>query len=709
MSTGTATPSAAKHGPASPSSAATAAAAQTPAGGVPPVHVGARALLAVTAALLVAAVVGQLSGAAAAPLDIYRFESVYVLSALTAPVLGVLLVRRVPHNPIGWLLLATGAAGALAAAAMSFADVLVGAWFNQWSPWLTIALLPVPLLVFPDGQLPSPRWRLLWRAALAGVVLPALLLAAAAVFEPWRLTDVDAVVPPAAELLRRLAITTGFLLLAITSLSGLLAIALRWRRAHDRTRAQLRVLGAGTVVIVALLAVEVVTGQGVLGLAAMALPVSMTIAILRHRLLDLDTLINRSLVYAVLTAAVVGTYAAVVTGLGALLGDSWSWGPSVIATGLIAVAFQPLRERVQRAANRLLYGDRDDPYAVVSRLGERLERAVDPDAVLPGIVATVESSLQVPYVAVQLRVGDGYQTAADNGRTAVDVAPVAYPMTYLDEEVGRLLVSPRSPSHPFTAAEDALLRSLARQAGVAARSVRLLADLRHSRERIVRGREEERRRLRRDLHDGLGPRLSGLLMQIGAGQVALRRGSLPPDLLATVEAELRTCVAEVRRVIDDLRPPALDELGLVGAVRRQVEATAGAALEVTVSADEPLGALPAAVEVAAYRIVAEAVTNVVKHAEAQHCTVAIASDGATLRLEVADDGVGFRGPRPDGVGLGSMRERAEELGGTLTLDARPGGGTRVRATLPLRAAGVTRSIDLTDDEAADATGDPASV
>lgn len=670
-----ATPAAVAAGPAAPAS--------RPA---PPVPAGARALLAVTVALLVAALVGQLVGLAAAPLAIYRFDSVYVLSALTAPVLGVLLVRRVPHNPIGWLLLATGAAGALATAAMSFADVLLGSWLHQWTPWLTTALLPVPLLVFPDGRLPSPRWRLLWRAALAGVVLPAVLLAAAAVYAPWRLTDVDATIPAAAELLRRLAITSGFLLLATTAVSGLVAIAVRWRRAHDRTRAQLRVLGTGTVVIVALLAVEWVSGSGVLGLAAMALPVSMTIAILRHRLLDLDTLINRSLVYAVLTAVVVGAYAAVVTALGALLGDSWSWGPSVVATGLIAVAFQPLRERVQRAANRLLYGDRDDPYAVVSRLGEQLERAVDPDAVLPGIVATVEASLQVPYVAVQLRVDDGYQTTADNGRTPVDVAPVAYPMTYLDEDVGRLLVAPRSAARPFTAAEDALLRSLARQAGVAARSVRLLADLRRSRERIVRGREEERRRLRRDLHDGLGPRLAGLLMQVGAGQVALRRGALPPDLLATVDDELRTCVAEVRRVIDDLRPPALDELGLVGAVRRQVEATAAAALDVTIAAEGPLDALPAAVEVAAYRIVAEAVTNCVKHARASTCRVVINADGATLRLEVADDGVGFGGPRPDGVGLGSMRERAEELGGALAVEQRPEGGTRVRATLPLRGA-----------------------
>lgn len=259
-------------------------------------------------------------------------------------------------------------------------------------------------------------------------------------------------------------------------------------------------------------------------------------------------------------------------------------------------------------------------------------------------------------------------------------------MTYQGQVVGRLLVSPRSSSQSFTAAERDLLQNLARQAGLAAHAARLTTDLQRSRERLVRSREEERRRLRRELHDGLGPSLAGMTMQVGAARTLLDDDADPvARALDEFEQQLQACVVEVRRLVDDLRPRALDQLGLVGAIRQQVSAFSAATgddtLEITVSAPDDLGELPAAVEVAAYRIATEAVTNTLRHAAAHRCDVQlILQDG--LVVEVSDDGVGLHDRNPVGVGLRSMRERAEELGGSFTVERLAERGTRIRAELP---------------------------
>jgi signal transduction histidine kinase len=330
-----------------------------------------------------------------------------------------------------------------------------------------------------------------------------------------------------------------------------------------------------------------------------------------------------------------------------------------------------------------MYGERDDPYAVVSRLGRRLETTLAPEAVLPTVVETIAQALKLPYAAILLKDGQDFRTASSYGSPRGE--PETLPLVYQREEIGRLVLSPRSPGESFSDADRNLLEDLDRQAEVAVHAVRLTADLQHSRERLVATREEERRRLRRDLHDGLGAQLAGLNVQAGT----LRR-LIPSDPDAAEEVvvelrdEIRSAIGDIRRLVYDLRPPALDDLGLVEALRQLAEryGSKDEPLSVLVEASEDIPDLPAAVEVAVYRITQEALTNVARHARARSCIVRLAVDGDVL-LEIVDDGVGIPTERSAGVGLSSMHERASELGGSCVIQSVPKGGTQVLVHLPL--------------------------
>jgi signal transduction histidine kinase len=416
------------------------------------------------------------------------------------------------------------------------------------------------------------------------------------------------------------------------------------------------------------------------------IPLSIGMAMFRSRLFDIDVLINRTVVYGALSACVVGVYVAVVGYLGTLLRMDDSLFVSLVATGVVAVLFAPLRNRLQRGVNRLMYGERDEPYAVVSRLGRRLEATLAPEAVLPTVVETVKEALKLPYAAIVLEADGGpkKKIAAAAGQPVTQ--PLSLPLVYQNEPIGQLLLGPRAPGEAFNETDRWLLEDLARQVGIAAHAVRLTADLQRSRERLVAAREEERRRLRRDLHDGLGAQLAGLSVQTG-----VLRGLIPRDpsaadeLVVELRDELRAAIADIRRLVYDLRPPALDDLGLIGALDRLAEqyGTQGQSLQVSIEAPEDLSTLPAAVEVAVYRIVQEALTNVVRHARAHECVVRLAV-ATEVKLEIVDDGIGLPAECVAGVGLSSMRERAAELGGTCAVQPTSGGGTRVSVNIPLQ-------------------------
>jgi signal transduction histidine kinase len=420
------------------------------------------------------------------------------------------------------------------------------------------------------------------------------------------------------------------------------------------------------------------------------IPLSIGVAVLRYRLFDIDLIINRTLVYGLLTASVVLCYVLIVGGLGAVLQVQGSLIVSLIATGLAAVMFQPLRARLQRGVNHLIYGERDDPYIVLSRMGSRLESTLAPDAVLPAVTRTLRETLKLPYAEIQLRREEGFETAAaagDPGENALYL-----PLVYGGETVGRLVVGPRVGDEGFGTKERRLLEDLAHQIGAPARAalmtdeaLRLSADLQRSREQLVEAREEERRRLRRDLHDGLGPQLSSQALTVDAIRALMRRDpDAAEELLLDLKADAQDAVTDIRRLVYGLRPPALDDLGLLGALCESAAQYGAKGLEVSVEAPEGLPPLSAAVEVAAYRTAQEALTNVARHAGARSCTVHLAIEKpGVLRVEVSDDGRGMPDYSPVGVGLTSMRERASELGGSLVVESHPEGGTRIRARLPL--------------------------
>lgn len=556
-----------------------------------------------------------------------------------------------------------------------------------------MTLLVAVFFSFPDGRL-IPRWGIvpigLWFSQVGSVLFlhgsaldswdwPALptALSFALIFVPTIYAQIHryrVVSGPIERQQTKWAI--GGLLIAIVSFAAL-NVWLAAEQNHWSDDSPVRALIADF------------TFDTVFTLAFAAIPIAMAVAVFKHRLFAIDVMLNRAIVYGVLSGSVIAVYVLVVGAAGALLRMERSLPISLVAAGVVAVIFQPLRERLQLGANRLLYGERDEPYAVVTRLGRRLETSPATAAVLPSSVETVAVALKLPYAAVALGHGRAAAVAAEYG--AAPVSPlVSVPLIYQNEAVGELRLAPRAGEAILTDADRRLLQGIAPQTGIAVHAVRLTGDLQRARERLVTAREEERRRLRRDLHDGLGPRLAALTLRLDTARVMLEGDERASELLGDLAARTEEAVADIRRLVYALRPPALDELGLAGALRQTADGYGAAGPDFAVltpgDSDAGLRGLPAAVEVAAYRIAQEAMANVVRHAGAARCTVRLARrpGQGVLEIEVIDDGRGMAPGRAAGIGLGSMRERAEELGGNCLVEPGPGGGVRVQALLPYR-------------------------
>jgi len=527
----------------------------------------------------------------------------------------------------------------------------------------------------------------------------------------WIVGYLAAIWPGSANTLDWLSRWTTAEAVPATGLLALHLIGVVWQyRANNKgvTRQQIRwvvfgaLLAGGFGFIFYILPGALGVGQvdpNLMGLIVLAFPLAIAVAIIRHNLFDIDTLLNRTLVYGTLTVGTMGLYIFIVGYIGNFFQTRERTLIAFLATGLVAILFQPLRERLQRAVNRLMYGERDDPYAVLSRLGQRLEASLSPEAALPTIVETVAQALKLPYVAIALRrykgrkSKEGFKIVAAYG-LPVD-RPVTLPLIYHSETIGRLILAQRAPDESFTPAEQRLLKDIAHQAGVAAHAVRLTSDLQQlavdlqrARQHLVTAREEERRRLRRDLHDGLGPRLASQMLTIEAlGKLLRQDPATAGQLLQELKEQSRIAIHDIRRLVYDLRPPALDDLGLVAALREGARPYQQSGLRITIDAPERLPPLPAAVEVAAYRIAQEALTNVVRHAQARICKVQLGFEEVGnrkgLRLEIQDDGRGLPANHRAGVGCQAMRERAGELGGHFVIEPGSEGGTRVLAWLPL--------------------------
>jgi signal transduction histidine kinase len=615
--------------------------------------------------------------------------AVDLLVAATSFVVGVLVFWRKSDERIA-LFVALALVTSGSQPFIGNLDAVISAYPALWWSLALVTfmgnILPVLFFfVFPDGRF-VPRWT--WMVAILLVVLGVC-------FHFF----------PDSSVSRWLSSPPGLVLSVCFVATAVLAQLYRYRRVSgpvQRQQSKWVVFGATTAMVVSQGVTIAFTLQGrahiILTLIAytvvyaslLLIPLSIGVAILRHNLWDIDLVINRTLVYSALTASVVLLYVLVVGGLGALLQLRGNLIISLLATGLAAVLFAPLRDRLQRGVNGLMYGERDDPYGVLSRLGSRLESTLTHDAVLPAVAKTVKEALKLPYVAIQLRQEEGFETAAAVG-DPVD-QPLDVPLVYGGETVGRLILGPRAGDETFGPADRRLLEDLTHLIGVAAHAVqltdealRLSADLQRSRERLVTAREEERRRLRRDLHDGLGPQLAGLTMTAEAARDLVSTDpERAKDLLGDLMERAQAAVSDVRHLVYALRPPALDALGLFGALRAHADHHNDGGVRVSVEAPEHLPPLPAAVEVAAYRIALEAIINAERHAGARSCVVRVALDetAGALLVEVVDDGRGIGEERGTGVGLSSMRERAAELGGWCTVEAVGSGGTRVRASLP---------------------------
>ena len=559
-------------------------------------------------------------------------------------------------------------------------------WLETFVDFFGIICFGILFLLFPDGRF-VPRWAWLlavvWPIAILGMwrwtpgwllVSMVLILVFAQIYRYVRVSDP----------VRRQQTKWVVFGLAI-QIAWLLWSSLNWSSLNE-----------SSVWRSPLSAFVAVHGDV---LVPLLLPLTIAFSILRYRLWDIDLIINRTLVYGALVGIVVGLYVLVVGSLGALFLAGGNLLLSILATGLIAILFQPLRQRLQRGVNRLMYGERDDPATVLSRLGQRLEAAIAPDTVLSTIVETVAQALKLPYAAIEVSSGQSSVIGAEWKAAGQSLNPdhrslITFPLVYQGEIVGQLILAPRAPGESFSLADRRLLEDIAHHAGAAVHAVRLTADLQHSRERLVIAREEERRRLRRDLHDGLGPTLAGATLRLDAALDLLggdpETGAAPDPaaaraLLLELKAQTQVTVAEIRRLVYELRPPALDELGLVSALREHAMRYTGSSDGLHISVEAPSQGLPplsAAVDVAAYRIALEAVTNVVRHARADSCLVRFSVDDA-LHVEIVDNGIGIQPNTPAGVGLTSMRERAAELGGTCLIERVPNGGTRVLARLPL--------------------------
>ncbi|MCK6540758.1 MAG: sensor histidine kinase, partial [Anaerolineales bacterium] len=414
------------------------------------------------------------------------------------------------------------------------------------------------------------------------------------------------------------------------------------------------------------------------------LPLSIAFAILRYRLWNIELILNRVLVYGSLSVLTMLGYLGTIFVLHVLFTGLSNPVISFLSAGVVAILFEPLRQRLQRAVNRWMYGERDDPYAVLSRLVGTLEQTPSTNEVLPAIAKTIAHSLKIPYVAIWLDQGGTEILTAASGSKTTDL--VSFPLAYQGETIGRLEVARRAPSEAFSEADLRLIENIAQQAGAAAQTVRLHAELVRSRAQIVNEREDERLRIRRDLHDELGPMLAAQGLKLSAARQVIRtKPETAEGLVDDVIRQSQQTVANVRRLVHGLRPPVLDQLGLVEAIR-DLARTHGGGLALEVSTPpEGLPRLSAAVEVNAYRILLEAWNNAVRHAHASRCLVKFLVEQNLLVVSIQDDGIGMPKEYRAGVGLRSVRARAEEIGGSLRIDDVQPHGTRITARLPLPA------------------------
>jgi signal transduction histidine kinase len=594
---------------------------------------------------------------------------------LSAGPCGLLIARAKPDNPIGWLFLIAGIAPLLTAAMIPLmiygADnhwpqpalrLVVTSYMFAWS-WGVFCCLPLILQLFPTGKPVSRQWTVLcWltigTAALGNAFVgptPEYGASSFLVVPWWTVTE------------QIVGVLTPLIILA-----SVISLIVRFIRGTETVRQQVLWLLVAVILVILINAptwFTIPTGKTILLLLSFPLiPTAVTIAVLRHGLYDVRIVVSRLVVYVLLTAGVIAVYVGLVAVLDRVL---QGLGAPVVAALAIALAFNPARVRLQRLVDRAVYGNRRDPVAAVSAVGQRLAGEN-----LEGVADALRDTLRLSYVAITR--GDAGLIESGEATSVLQ----EWSLTYDGKQVGNLVVGPRHGEQRLSPADQKVIDLVAAPLALVLHAQSLTEDLKVSRERIIDAAEEERTRLRRELHDSLGPLLTGAAFKAdGIALAARHRPERAESLAVELADQLRQSVEAVRRLAYGLRPAALDELGLVGALRE--EGSRFGLVKVTIDAPESMPALPSSVEVAAYRIAAEALTNVVRHSDARLASVRLTTDDGALEMIISDNGTST-GPWSPGLGLTSIKTRASEIGGACEAGPTSVGG-RVVAVLPLRA------------------------
>jgi signal transduction histidine kinase len=590
--------------------------------------------------------------------------------------LGLRIVAHARRNPVGWLILTMGTCAAVAVGAGAWAVEHWLSWIGTWIWWPGYALVSLISLLFPNGRLLSAWWWPVFALGVLGVLLPMIGIGWASWSSPGTFWH-DAVQGTAR---RGTPVGLGFLGLGcflLSSFGAVVALLVRSRRAAGNQRRLLAWAAACAILAVPALLFELLgTLWGAWAVVVAAFPAAALIAILRYGLYDIDLLIHRTLLYGSLTVALAAAYTAAVR----LATAPFPAHARFIGTVAVVVALAPLHRFLRGLVDRWLYGDRADPYRALTRLGEQLEKPLPPEELLAHVAGTVGAALKVPYVAVSLDIDGESRVLAAYGNSH-DRPWYRIPMRHGGRDVGELVVESRAPDERLGQRERRLLGDLARQMAPAAHAVRLDQKLRLLSGRLNEEREEALRQITRDMHDVIGPSLAGVRLQVDA--VRKLAGDDNPRVRQQLGAaidDLMGLSTNVRNLVSNVVPRDL-HLGLLDAVRRQADRFRSPGLSVCVLAEGSLDRLPANVELQAYLIISEALTNVVKHANARSCQILL-HRATDLRVSVTDDGTGIPSGAVIGVGLESMRKRCEDLGGTFEIGLLPG-GTQIAACLPL--------------------------
>jgi len=632
---------------------------------------------------------------------------------------GALVVGRQPRNAVGWILLATSAMAGVAFFASEYANHgtfvdpgsvpgMAWAWWIADFVWVFLLGLPVTflLLLFPDGRVPSPRWRpVLW------VLVSFLSLAVLAfALDPMTYAGKRFENPVGVEAVRPLARFMdgpGYFLFLAMALICAASLVQRFRHAEPTQRQQIKWFAYAVFILILYFVTDgVITAlnlprgfwfDSVGSLIAFgSLPAGLGIAILRHRLFDIDLVINRTVLFGILAAFITAVYVGIVVGVGSLVGGRGNLFLSILATAIVAVAFQPIRARARHLANRLVYGKRATPYEVLSTFADHLEDRGVGEEILPRMVRMIGEATGAEQARVWVRVGAEFRPTAawPEASAMTDAVPATgdslpqfpagervFPVRHQGEVLGALTVR-TSRREPLTDTQESLLRDLAGQAGLVLRNVRLIEELRASRQRLVAAQDEERRRLERNIHDGAQQQLVALAVKIRLART-LSDGDVEKAqaLLEQLQGEAQDALENLRDLARGIYPPLLADQGLAAALEAQARKVP---FPVTVEPNG-IGRYSAEAETTAYFCVLEALQNAAKYAEASNAVVRLGQDDGHLAFSVTDDGRGFDpATTPRGSGLQNMADRVEALGGSVDVESSPGAGTTITGRIPIR-------------------------